>query len=170
MSFFGVEFNNLRDLFVYELKDLYDAEQQLISALPTMSQSATDPQLRQAFDTHLQQTRQHAARLEQIFDRIGCERESESCPAMKGIIKEGSEVAKAQGDPSVRDAALIAAAQRAEHYEMASYGSVRTFASQLGMSDVASLLQQTLDEEGQTDKLLTRIAEGSVNPQAQMHA
>ena len=170
MALFGLEFNSLRDLFVYELKDLYDAEQQLISALPKMAEASSDPQLRQAFTTHLQQTRQHAARLEQIFDRIGCEREAESCPAMKGIIKEGDQLAKAQGDPSVRDAALISAAQRAEHYEIAGYGTIRTFASQLGMSDVASLLQQTLEEEGETDKLLTRIAEGNVNVEAKMHA
>lgn len=167
MAIFNYEFNNLKDLFIAELKDLYDAEQQLTEALPLMAQAATDPQLRSAFEMHLRQTQTHIARLEQVFRGINCEPERDSCPAMKGIVKEGSDMISAKGDASVRDAGLIAAAQRAEHYEIAGYGTVRTFARQLGRDDLAGILQQTLDEEGETDKKLTAIAESNVNMMAQ---
>ncbi|HXE52599.1 MAG TPA: ferritin-like domain-containing protein [Tepidisphaeraceae bacterium] len=161
------QFNDLKDLFICELKDLYDAEQQLTEALPLMAQAATDPQLRQAFEDHFRQTQTHIARLEQVFRGINCEPEREACPAMKGIVKEGNDMISAKGDCSVRDAGLIAAAQRAEHYEIAGYGTVRTFARQLGRGDLASVLQMTLDEEGDTDKKLTAIAESSINQMAQ---
>lgn len=169
------EFNNLQDLFVQQLEDLYDAEKRLTDALPKMAEAASSSQLKQAFTDHLAETRQHVARLEQVFQKMGMEPKRETCPAMKGLIKEGEEMISARGDDKVRDAGLIAAGQRVEHYEMAGYGTVRTFAQQLGMQDVASILQQTLDEEGQADKKLTSIAESSTNPQAargasRMHA
>jgi len=162
----NVEFNSLNDLFLHQLEDLYDAEQRLTSALPQMAEAATSPQLKQAFHTHLDQTRTHVTRLEQVFHRIGAEPKRETCPAMKGLIKEGQEMIDAKGDSTVRDAALIAAAQRVEHYEMAGYGTVRNFAQHLGMDDVAQLLQKTLDEEGETDKLLTQLAETGINARA----
>ena len=164
------EFNNLNDLFVHQLGDLYDAENRLIDALPKMADAACSQQLKTAFSEHLMQTRTHAQRLEQVFHRIGCEPKRETCPAMKGLIQEGQDMIDAKGDDAVRDAALIAAAQRVEHYEMAGYGTVRTFAQQLGLTDVAQTLQQTLDEEGETDKMLTRIAQAGINQQAKMHA
>jgi ferritin-like metal-binding protein YciE len=164
------EFNSLNDLFVQQLEDLYDAEKRLIDALPKMADASSSSTLRNAFTEHFQQTQNHAARLEQIFQRIGREPQRETCQAMKGLIKEGEEMIDAQGDATVRDAGLIAAAQRVEHYEMAGYGTVRNFARQLGLNDVASTLQETLDEEGQADEKLTQIAETAVNPQAQYSA
>lgn len=160
------QFNNLNDLFVEQLQDLYDAEKRLTEALPMMRDAASSPQLKDAFQLHTAQTEQHARRLEQIFSQMGLEPKRETCAAMKGLIKEGSEMIDAEGDSHVKDAALIAAAQRVEHYEMAGYGSVRTFAQQLGLQDIARVLQQTLDEEGQTDQKLTQIAENAVNPGA----
>jgi ferritin-like metal-binding protein YciE len=160
------EFNNLNDLFLNQLEDLYDAEIRLTEALPKMADAATSQELKGAFKHHLEQTRGHARRLEQIFNKLGKEPQRETCEAMKGLIREGSEMISAKGDPTVHDAALIAAAQRVEHYEMAGYGTVRTFAQHLGMSDVANTLQQTLNEEGETDKLLTQIAETTINTQA----
>jgi ferritin-like metal-binding protein YciE len=162
-------FNDLNDLFINQLEDLYDAENRLTSALPKMAEAANSPELKNAFSNHLAQTKGHAQRLEQIFRQLGCEPKRETCEAMKGLVKEGSEMIDAEGDPAVKDAALIAAAQRVEHYEMAGYGTVRTFARQLGLTDVAKTLQQTLDEEGQTDKILTQIAERGVNVQAASH-
>lgn len=166
MALFNYEFNSLNDLFVQQLKDLYDGEMQLTEALPLMAEAATSSQLKNAFQTHFRETQSHVQRLEQVFRAINQEPERESCPAMKGMIKEGNDAIKAKGDPNVRDAALIAAAQRVEHYEMAGYGSVRTFAQQLGRDDLARILQQTLNEEGETDKKLTAIAESSVNQMA----
>lgn len=167
MAMFNYEFNNLSDLFVQQLKDLYDGEQQLTEALPLMAQAANSSRLKNAFEEHFRQTQGHVQRLEQVFRALNCEPERETCPAMKGMIKEGNEMMSAKGDPSVRDAALIAAAQRVEHYEMAGYGSARTFAHQLGRDDLAHILQQTLDEEGEADKKLTSIAESGVNQMAQ---
>jgi len=170
MALLSQEFNNLNDLLVHELKDLYDAEQRLTEALPGMAEAAHNQELKQAFLTHLGQTRTHVSRLEQVFGRLNEEAERETCPAMKGLIAEGEEIIKAKGDPATLDAGLIAAAQKVEHYEIASYGSVRTHAMRLGYRDVADTLQMTLDEEGQADKLLTQIAESSSNPQAASHA
>ena len=161
------KFNSLEDLFVCTIKDLYDAENQLVEALPKMSEAAENPQLKQAFDKHLKETRNHVNRLEKIFQAIEVEAERKTCAAMKGLITEGEEMVKAKGNASVRDAGLIAAAQRVEHYEMAGYGAARSFAESLGHTDVARLLQETLDEEGQADKTLTSIAESVVNAQAQ---
>ena len=158
--------DNLEELLVHQLVDLYSAESQLIDALPKMADAASNAALANAFRTHLAETRQQKTRLEQVFKHLGREPESETCEAMEGLIQEGQEVLAADGDPSVKDAALIAAAQRVEHYEMAGYGCARTFARQLGHTAVADLLQQTLNEEGNTDKRLTQIAESLVNPQA----
>jgi ferritin-like metal-binding protein YciE len=166
MALFNYEFNNLNDLFVQQLKDPYDGEMQLTDALPKMAQAATSSQLKDAFQEHFRETQGHVQRLEQVFRAINQEPKRETCPAMKGMIKEGSDVISAKGDPTVRDAALIAAAQRVEHYEMAGYGSVRSFAQQLGRSDLAQILQETLNEEGAADKKLTSIAESSVNQMA----
>lgn len=167
MAILNYQFNNLNDLFVHELKDLYDAEFRLIDALPKMSQAAVSQDLKQTFNMHLEQTRDHVRRLEEVFRGINCEPEREACKAMKGIVAEGDDIVSAQGDDKVRDAGLIAAAQRAEHYEIAGYGTARTFAQQLGRSDLAQILQSILNEEGDTDKKLTRLAEGHINLEAQ---
>lgn len=164
--FTNTEFNSLEDLLVDHLKDLYDAENRLVDALPKMASAATTPSLRDAFSSHLLQTRNHVTRLEQAFSILGLPPERETCEAMKGLIAEGSQVIDAKGDLIVRDAALIAAAQRVEHYEMAGYGSVRTFAEQLNIPDLADLLQSTLDEEGDADKKLTELAVNQINVKA----
>ena len=167
MGLFGAKsFDNLEDLFCAQLEDLYDAEKRLTEALPKMASSACAPQLKSAFQEHLRQTEGHVRRLEQIFHQLGKSPSRETCPAMKGLISEGNEMAHAKGDDDVRDAALIAAAQRVEHYEISGYGTARTFAQRLGHTEAARLLQQTLDEEKETDKRLTQIAESSVNVQA----
>lgn len=166
MALFSHEFHSLNDLFIHELGDLYDAEKRLTTALPKMAEAATNSDLKQAFQSHLAETEQHVHRLESIYQMLGKAPERETCDAMKGLISEGSDAISAKGDPDVRDAALIAAAQRVEHYEIAGYGTLRTFARQLGMNDVANTLQQTLDEEGEADKKLTRIAESHINAQA----
>lgn len=155
-------FNDLKDLYVEQLRDLYDAEHQLTRALPKMANAASSTELRDAFNMHLEQTQGQIQRLERIFTDMGVTPQGETCEAMKGLIKEGDQVIQAQGNPHVKDAALIAAAQRVEHYEIAGYGSVRTYAKELGYGDAASLLQKTLDEEGRTDDKLTSIATGGL--------
>ena len=167
--FVSPTFNNLRDLFVNQLEDIYDAEKRLTEALPKMADASYSDELKQAFLTHLNETRGHVSRLEDIFHSLGIEPKRETCPAMKGLIKEGSDMIDADGDPAVKDAALIAAAQRVEHYEMAVYGTLRSFANHLGFADVARTLQETLDEEGNADKLLTEIAESGINVHAEGH-
>ncbi len=167
MALFNYEFNSLDDLFSQQIKDLYDAEQQLTEALPLMAEAATSAQLKAAFQEHFQQTEGHVQRLEQVFRALNQEPERDTCVAMKGIVKEGQDMIKSKGNPRVRDAGLIAAAQRAEHYEIASYGTMRDFAKQLGHPDLAQILQQTLDEEGDTDKKLTTLAESNINQMAQ---
>jgi ferritin-like metal-binding protein YciE len=157
---------SLQDLLVEELKDLYDAEHQLTKALPKMAKAATNPQLQNAFTSHLAETEGHITRLEQVFKALGEKPARKTCKAMKGLVEEGSEVIEEDADPEVKDAALIASAQRVEHYEIAGYGVVRTFARTLGLANVASMLQTTLDEEGNADKKLTTIAESRVNKQA----
>jgi ferritin-like metal-binding protein YciE len=155
----------LHDLYVDELKDLYNAENQLVKALPKLAQAASAPELRTAFEEHLEQTRGHVQRLEQIFKKLDVSPKGKKCKAMEGLIEEGKEVMD-DVEPPVLDAGLIAAAQRVEHYEMAGYGCVRTFASLLGYDDAAELLQETLDEEGAADKKLTELAETIVNVEA----
>lgn len=168
MALFGItEFNSLNDLFTQQLEDLYDAENRLTKALPKMAEAASSGELKRAFQSHLQETEGHVRRLEKIFGMISRKPERETCAAMKGLIKEGEEMIDAHGDPTVRDAGLIAAAQRVEHYEMAGYGSVRAFAEQLGMNEAAQILQQTLDEERNADQKLTTIAQTGVNVRAQ---
>jgi ferritin-like metal-binding protein YciE len=154
--------NSLQDLFVHELRDLYSAEQQLVSALPKMARAASSPDLQTAFHEHLDQTRNHVTRLDRIFGQLGTSGMGKECEAMKGLIKEGEQTIQAGGDSDVKDAALIAAAQRVEHYEIAAYGAARTFAEKLGYDEAADMLQKTLDEEGKTDKKLTALAEGGI--------
>ena len=153
-----MELETLKDLYVEELKDLYSAEKQLIKALPKMAKAANDKQLQQAFRTHLKQTAEHAARLEKICDELGVSPRGKKCVGMEGLIEEGSDLIKERPDPDVLDAGLISAAQHVEHYEMAGYGCVRTYAQLLGETKAATLLQKTLDEEGAADKKLTQIA------------
>ncbi len=154
--------SNLQDLFIHELRDLYSAEKQLVTALPKMAQQATSADLKDAFNNHLSQTRHHVTRLDEIFSRLGTTGTGKECQAMKGLIKEGEDIMSATGNTDVKDAALIAAAQRVEHYEIAGYGTVRTYAEELGFDDAANLLQKTLDEEGKANKKLTSLAEGGL--------
>jgi ferritin-like metal-binding protein YciE len=156
---------NLEELLVDELKDLYSAETQLIKALPKMAEAASSPELKQAFQGHLQQTRGHAERLVQALGLLGESEGGKTCHAMKGLIDEGSEAIKADAPDAVRDADLIGAAQRVEHYEMAAYGCARAFALKLGKGDIADILQLTLKEEGEANKKLITIAE-TVNDDA----
>jgi ferritin-like metal-binding protein YciE len=157
-----MELTSLKDLYVEQLQDLYSAETQLLEALPKMAAAAAHDSLKQGFQTHLEETRGHIERLNRIFSDLGVKSGGHECAAMKGLVKEGDEVVKASGGGAVKDAALIASAQRAEHYEIAVYGTVRTFAQHLELRDHVELLQATLDEEGATDKKLTFLAEGSV--------
>ncbi|MFA9477045.1 ferritin-like domain-containing protein [Phycisphaerales bacterium AB-hyl4] len=166
MGLLSSEFRSMDDLFVQQLQDIYDAETRLVPALHKMAEASTSPGLKQAFEEHQRQTEGHISRLEQVFRQCELEPKRETCQAMKGLIAEGDEMISAKGDEKVRDAAMIAAAQRVEHYEIASYGTLRTLAKHLGRQDCAQLLQQTLDEEGETDKKLTSLAEDEINPQA----
>jgi ferritin-like metal-binding protein YciE len=160
----GETFNSLADLFTHELKDLYDAEHRMTDALPKMAEKATNAELKQAFENHLRQTERHIERLHSVFEHRGLDPERVKCDAMVGLIKEGDHVLSADGDADTIDAALIAAAQKVEHYEMAGYGTARALAQQLNDEYSAELLQETLDEEKGTDHKLTAIAEGAVNP------
>jgi len=161
--------DSLKDLLIEELKDLYSAEKQLVRALPKMAKAADNAELKQGFLDHLEETRGHVQRLEQAFEALGSAAKAKTCEAMKGLIAEGEETMDLEGPAEVRDCALIGAAQRVEHYEIAAYGTVRAIAETIGEDDVATLLQATLDEEGATDKKLTEIAE-TVNEAAQSAA
>jgi ferritin-like metal-binding protein YciE len=163
MRFTALKLDSLRDLLIEELRDLYNAENQLVEALPKLAETASSNELKSAFNHHLEETRQHVSRLEGIFQQLGEKSSGETCEAMKGLIKEGDSLLKAQGDPSVRDAGLIGAAQRVEHYEMAGYGTARSLARRLAENEIAETLQQTLNEEAQADKKLTTIAESQAN-------
>jgi ferritin-like metal-binding protein YciE len=158
-----MEMTHLQDLLIEDLKDLYNAEQQLTKALPKMAKSANNPDLRAAFETHLRETEGHVKRLEKVFQALGASAKGKTCHAMKGLIEEGKELMSEDAEPEVLDAGLIGAAQKVEHYEIASYGTVRTYAKLLGNEQAAQLLQQTLDEEGATDKKLTALAEANIN-------
>ncbi|MCU1269871.1 MAG: ferritin-like protein [Acidobacteriaceae bacterium] len=151
---------SLNDLFVEQLRDIYDAENQLIKALPKMAEGANSDELRQGFEEHLEQTKEHAQRIETIFEQLGQKAKAKKCKGMEGLIKEGSEALDEEMSEDVKDAAIIAAAQRVEHYEIAAYGTVRTFANLLGETEAATLLEQTLEEEKETDDKLTQLAEG----------
>jgi len=156
----------MNDLFVHQLQDIYYAEQQLVKALPRMADKANDKQLKQDLLFHLDETRAHVQRLEKVFEALGMTRTAVDCPAIDGIIEEADEVTGEVADKSVLDAALINAAQAAEHYEIARYGSLISWARQLGRSDISALLQKTLDEEKVCDRKLTTLAEGRVNLRA----
>jgi ferritin-like metal-binding protein YciE len=160
------QLNTLQDLFIEQLQDLYDAEQRLTKALPMMAAAAHDAGLKEAFQQHLRETQNQVKRLEKVFQLLNKKATSKTCEAMKGLVSEGEEAIDAKGDPEVKDAALIAAAQRVEHYEIAAYGTVRTFARRLGQREAARLLEETLNEEKMTDQKLTQLAESGINQQA----
>jgi len=163
----AMKMDSLRKLFVHTLKDSYSAENQLIEALPKMAKAATSPELAQGFRTHLEQTKEHARRIERIFEAMGGSPAGVHCKGMEGLIKEGDEVASdKEADDDVRDAGLIGATQKVEHYEIAAYGTVCAYAKLLGEDEALRLLHQSLEEEKQTDELLTQMAESQINPQA----
>jgi ferritin-like metal-binding protein YciE len=159
--------NSLEELYVDELKDLYSAENQLLKALPRLAKAAKHPELKDAFTQHEEQTREQVRRLDRIFQDLGKSPRGKKCVGMEGLIQEGSELIKQKPSPDVLDAGLISKAQHVEHYEIAGYGTVRTWAEKLGHDEHASLLQETLEEEAETDRLLTDLAEGSINIEAQ---
>ena len=163
-----MKLDTLKTLYIDELRDLYNAEGQLLKALPKMAKAASSEELKDAFEKHLEQTKSHVERLEEVFEDIGEKPKGKTCRAMKGLIEEGSEILEEDGEESVIDAGIIVAAQKVEHYEIASYGSVRTFAQLLGKDRSADLLQTTLDEESEANDLLTKLAEDIVNPEALM--
>jgi ferritin-like metal-binding protein YciE len=152
--------NSFENLFADQLNDLYSAEQQLIQALPQMAEAASSPELKQAFTKHLEETKNHAEIVKQLLSSIGEKAGGEKCKGMEGLLKEGTEVVEKRGDDAVKDAALIASAQRVEHYEIAGYGTARTFALQLGNNDAVNRLQEILNQEAKTDELLTKLATG----------
>jgi ferritin-like metal-binding protein YciE len=166
MGLFTKDIKTMNDLFVHQLQDIYYAEKQLVKALPKMADKATDRQLKQGFLTHLDETKTHVQRLEQVFKMQGVEPKAIDCPAIDGIIEEADDVAGEVADNPVLDAALINAGQAAEHYEIVRYGSLIAWARQLGRNDCVAILQKTLDEEKATDKKLTSLAETSVNLRA----
>lgn len=161
----SIEANTLQDLLIHELKDVYDAELQIIETLPKMADAASNSELSKAFKNHFEETKNHVMRLEDAFSILGVEPSRQTCDGMKGLLKEGAHVLQSKLKGSVKDSALIAAAQRVEHYEIAAYGCIVSFAKTLGHNDVAELLQQTLDEEGAADKSLSKVA-STVNEKA----
>jgi ferritin-like metal-binding protein YciE len=166
MGLFTKDIKSMNDLFVHTLRDIYYAEKQIVKALPDMVEKANDPQLKQGFQTHLRETEMHVKRLEQVFQKLDIKAQGVDCPAIDGILKEANEVAGEVEKKSVLDAALIAAAQAVEHYEMARYGTLIAWAKELGRQDCVSLLEQTLNEERATDQKLTAMAEGQINRKA----
>jgi ferritin-like metal-binding protein YciE len=166
MRLTSLKLESVQDLFLEELRDLYDAENQLLKALPKMAEAASTPALKTAFTQHWEQTKGHVGRLDRAFRELDAKPSGETCEAMKGLVKEGEQFIQAKGEPVVRDAGLIGAAQRVEHYEMAGYGTARTLAKRLGYQEIATILQQTLEEEGEADKKLTAVAESEINVRA----
>jgi ferritin-like metal-binding protein YciE len=166
MGFFSKDIKSLDDLFVHTLRDIYYAEKQIEKALPSMIEKATHPQLRAGFEKHLTETQNHIARVEEVFELHGVKAKQINCPAIDGILEEADEVAGEVDDKQVLDAALIAAAQAVEHYEITRYGTLIAWAKELGRSDCAAVLAKNLKEEEATDKKLTQLAEGGVNLQA----
>ena len=166
MALFSKDIKNMDDLFVHTLRDVYYAEQQIVKALPKMIGKATDAQLRTGFETHLEETKGHVSRLEKVFEMHGEKAKGVTCPAIDGIIKEAEEIAGEVDDPEVLDAALAAAAQAVEHYEISRYGTLVAWARELGRADCAAVLEQTLAEEKATDAKLTQMAEARVNRKA----
>jgi ferritin-like metal-binding protein YciE len=165
-----MKLDTLQKLYIDELRDLYNAENQLLKALPKMAKAASSEELKNAFEKHLEQTETHVERLENIFEQLDQTPKGKTCHGMKGLIEEGSEILKEEGDPSVLDAGIIVAAQKVEHYEIAGYGSVRTFAELLNQKSAVELLQTTLDEESEANELLNGLAESIVNPEALMES
>ena len=157
-----MSFNSLEDVLQEQLEDLHSAETQLVAALPKMAQAAHHEPLREAFEHHLEETRGHVKRVEEALGELGVTSPTEECKGMKGLVAEGEEIFETSGDPAAKDAALIAAAQRVEHYEIAAYGTVRQLADDLGLDGIRELADQTLDEESQADSLLTKIATGGM--------
>src|SRR5579871_1530943 len=166
MGFFSKDITNMDSLFVHMLQDIYYAEQQIVQALPDMIEKASDPNLKNAFRSHLAETEQHVERLEEVFRMVGTEASGVDCPAIDGIIEEANDIVGEVENKSVMDAALIAAAQAVEHYEMTRYGSLISWAKQLGRNNCAAVLEETLEEEKAADKALTRIAMSNVNLKA----
>lgn len=158
-------FKSLRELLIDELRDLHNAENQLIKALPKMAKAASDEKLKGGFETHLKQTRGHVDRLDRCLKLLGANARGKTCHAMKGLVEEGREAIENDSPDAIRDAQLIGAAQRVEHYEIAAYGTARAFAQTLGETKIAGLLQETLDEEGETNKKLTALS-ATINEQA----
>jgi len=163
-----MKITTLEDLLADELKDLYSAENQLVKALPKMAKAVDSQDLRSAFESHLKQTQKHVERLERICEKLDINPKGKKCMGMEGLIEEGSEILKGQGEPEALEAGIIGAAQRVEHYEIAAYGTARAHARQLGYVEAVNLLGKTLDEEKQADEKLTRIAENEINVQAAM--
>ena len=161
-----MEIESLQELLIEEMRDIYSAENQFAKAAPKMAKKASNPQLKKAFETHLKETEGQIKRLQQIFEKLGKKPTGKKCAAMEGLIEEGKEMMAEDMEEDTMDAALISVAQKIEHYEIASYGTVRTWAQLLGDDQTAKLLQQSLDEEGKTDKLLTQLAESSINLEA----
>jgi ferritin-like metal-binding protein YciE len=166
LGLFSRDIKTMDDLFLHTLRDIYYAEKKIVKSLPEMVEQATDAALKRGFQEHLKQTENHVKRLEQVFEKLGEEPKGVDCPAIDGIIDEAEDVSGEVDDKSVLDAALIAAAQAVEHYEMTRYGTLIAWAKQLGRNDCVSLLQQTLDEEKETDKKLTPLAESGLNRRA----
>lgn len=161
-----MELNEMKDLLEHEVRDILYAERKIVKALPKMANAATNPKLKKAFEDHLEETHGQIERLEKVCEHLGIGARGEKCEAIEGLLDEGEERIKAKGDGAVIDAALISAAQRVEHYEMAAYGSARAFAEALGLKEVVKLLQETLDQEGDADKTLNKLALNTINPQA----
>lgn len=162
-----MKLDSLNDLFIDVLKDTYDAEHQITKALPKMAKGATSPELKAAFNEHLAVTENQIKRLEKVFDLVGKKATRKTCAAMKGLVEEGAELLEEDAEPEVLDAGLIAAAQKVEHYEISAYGTLRAYATQLGMKEAAKLFTETLDEEAQTDENLSKLALSTINVQAQ---
>lgn len=161
-----MKLENLHDLFVNELKDIYHAEKQLVKALPKIAKKTHSQRLRSAVEKHLEQTKNHVERIESIFEMIGKSATGKTCKAMEGLLEEGQEILSEDASPATKDAGIICASQKVEHYEIASYGCLRTFANHLGLDKAAELLGQTLKEEEETDRLLTELAESEINVEA----
>jgi ferritin-like metal-binding protein YciE len=161
-----MKLNSLHDLYINDLRDLYDAENRIIKALPKMAEAASSPELQKAFEQHLEQSKVHAQRLEQIFGKLGEPVKGQKCKGIEGIIDEGEDLMDEDAPPAVADAALISSAQRVEHYEIAGYGTLCNFARRLEFEDHAQLLHQTLEEERETDRKLTSLADSYINEEA----
>jgi ferritin-like metal-binding protein YciE len=161
-----VKLKNLKDLLVHELRDLYDAERQITNALPAMAEKAKSSELKDGLKEHLKQTKEQTKRLDRAFDHLGVSVDGQECVGMRGLIEEGEKIMNENADPNVMDAALVATAQKVEHYEIASYGTARAYARLLGDDELDMLLLKTLDEEGRTDEKLSQLAMTSINPEA----